>query len=236
MQIGIKWFPPAWVQIVAGDTILYIDPAYLRTYFLHYPKRIEYSRWPDPIDGLPEELPPADIILVTHHHKDHVKRVTVDRLRKRETVILAPTLCKQELGENIVTIAAGESLQSHGMTITAVEAYNTPEGSSAKKNHRKGKGVGYVLGIKGKSIYHAGDTDLIPEMKSLGRIDLAFLPIGGTYTMDRAEAIRASRLIKPEYVIPIHQLNEDPHEFKEELEKNNKAKAKILNIGEEFKL
>ena len=84
MSISIKWFPPSWFQIKTGNKIMYIDPAYLRTYFTHYPKRIEFSKWPDPIDGLPEELEKADIILLTHHHKDHCKSVTVNRLRHAE--------------------------------------------------------------------------------------------------------------------------------------------------------
>ena len=87
MTIEIKWFPPSWLQLKIGKTILYTDPAYLRTNFTNYPKRIEFSKWPDPIDGLPEELEKADIILITHHHKDHCKAVTVNRLKKSSTLI-----------------------------------------------------------------------------------------------------------------------------------------------------
>ena len=79
MPALIKWFPPSWVQVKAKKRVIYIDPAYLSTNFAHYPKRIEYSKWPDPIDGLPEELERGDIILITHHHKDHCKKVTVNR-------------------------------------------------------------------------------------------------------------------------------------------------------------
>jgi L-ascorbate metabolism protein UlaG (beta-lactamase superfamily) len=74
-QINIKWFPPSWIQIKCKTHIIYIDPAYLKTNFAHYPKRIEYSKWPEPIDGLPEELEQVDIILITHHHKDHCKEL-----------------------------------------------------------------------------------------------------------------------------------------------------------------
>ena len=73
MSIEIKWFPPSWVQIkISKEKILYIDPAYLKKYYRNYPKKVEFSTWPDPIDGLPEKgLEKADVILVTHHHKDH---------------------------------------------------------------------------------------------------------------------------------------------------------------------
>lgn len=74
MAIAIKWFPPSWVQIKAGKKIIYIDPAYLRTYFTKHPQKIEFSKWPDPIDGLPEKLVKADMILLTHDHADHCKK------------------------------------------------------------------------------------------------------------------------------------------------------------------
>ena len=76
--------------------------------------------------------------------------------------------------------------------ITSIPAYNTLEGSSTRKVHQKGKGAGYVITIADKRIYHAGDTDLIPEMKTIGKIDVACLPIGGTFTMDIADAMKAS--------------------------------------------
>ena len=98
MPISIKWFPPAWIQIKALNKLIYIDPAYLKTYFKNYPKRIEFSSWPEPIDGLPEELEKADLILVTHHHRDHCKRITIDRIRRPDTLVAAPGRCAKELG------------------------------------------------------------------------------------------------------------------------------------------
>ena len=73
MSVSIKWFPPSWFQIKTHSVIIYIDPAYLRSYYKRYPKKIEFSRWPDPIDGLPEKLEKADLVLLTHDHKDHAK-------------------------------------------------------------------------------------------------------------------------------------------------------------------
>ena len=94
MTIAIKWFPPSWTQIKVNHKIIYIDPAYLRTYYTKYPKKIEFSKWPDPIDGLPEKLPKADIILITHDHADHCKKITVDRLKKKNTLVIGPKLSK----------------------------------------------------------------------------------------------------------------------------------------------
>jgi hypothetical protein len=74
LSVIIKCFPPSWFQLKSKDKIIYIDPAYLRTYYAKYPKKIEFSKWPDPIDGLPEKLENADGIRVTRDPKDHANR------------------------------------------------------------------------------------------------------------------------------------------------------------------
>jgi L-ascorbate metabolism protein UlaG (beta-lactamase superfamily) len=236
MSVLIKWFPPSWFQIKHEEKTIYIDPAYLRTYFTHYPKKIEYSKWPDQIDGLPEALEEADIILVTHHHKDHVKRVTVDRLRGANTLVIGPGRCLKELGNSLEVITAGQEIANGHIIIRAVEAYNTQQGSSTRKVHRKGDGIGYILNVEGKTIYHAGDTDFITEMKELGNIDVALLPIGGTFTMTISEAIKAALVIKPKVVIPMHPMRADPQVFKNKLEVQSDIKVEVLQIGEVYRL
>ena len=232
MPISIKWFPPSWIQISAHNKLIFIDPAYLKTYFKDYPKRIDFSSWPDPIDGLPEELEKADLVLVTHHHKDHCKQVTVDRLRRPDTLVIAPRRCAKELGEDIKTIKPGERLSIDNVVIEAVKAYNTEHGSSTRKQHREGEGVGYLITIEGKTIYHAGDTDFIPEMRELGRVDAALLPIGGTFTMDIGEAVEAAIAINPKVVIPMHRFEADPRKLADEIETRSDSKLIPLDIGE----
>lgn len=147
----------------------------MRTYYKSYPKRIEFTRWPDEIDGLPEELEKADLILITHDHKDHCKRVTVDRLARPDTLIVAPKRCVKTLGKGIKVIGQGEEITYGDIKIKVVEAYNFKQTSFPKKIwHRKGNGVGYVLTLEGKTIYHAGDTDFIPEMRELGGYRYSF--------------------------------------------------------------
>jgi L-ascorbate metabolism protein UlaG (beta-lactamase superfamily) len=236
MAVSIKWFPPSWTQISTQNKIIYIDPAYLKTYFKNYPKKIEFSSWPDPIDGLPEELPKADLILVTHHHKDHCKRVTVERLRRPDTLVIAPKRCVKELGQDIRIIKPGERLSLDKVVIEAVRAYNTDQGSSIRKQHKKGEGVGYLVEIEGRTIYHAGDTDLIPEMRELGHVDVALLPIGGKFTMDLGEAVESAIAINPEVVIPMHRFDTDPRKFADELETISDITSIPLDIGETYNL
>lgn len=238
MNIAIKWFPPSWFQIKTKDKIIYIDPAYLKKYYTNYPKKIEFSRWPDPIDGLPEkDLEKADIILVTHHHKDHCKSVTVNRLRKQDTSVVATKRCVKELGKDIIIIEAGKEIEIDKIRIKAVEAYNIEKANKTKVAHKKGIGVGYIISIEGKSIYHAGDTDLIPEMEDLGKIDIALFPIGGrNFTMNLAEAVQATMRIKPKVVIPMHNFEADPQEFKKQVESISDIKVEALGIGEVYLL
>ena len=237
MPVSIKWFPPSWFQIKNRDKILYIDPAYLKKYYTKYPKKIEFSTWPDPIDGLPEkDLEKGDVILITHHHKDHCKTVTVNRLRHTDTLVIAPKRCIKELGTDLEVIKPGAEITSGAVKIKAVEAYNTEQGNSTKKVHHKGDCVGYLITLKGKTIYHAGDTDFIPEMKELSDIDVALLPIGGTFTMDIQEAVEAAIAIKPKVVIPMHNFKADPQEFKDIVEARSDIKVVPLKIGEVYHL
>jgi L-ascorbate metabolism protein UlaG (beta-lactamase superfamily) len=232
MSVTLKWFPPSWFQIKTENKTIYIDPAYLKTFFKDYPKKVEFSTWPDEIDGLPEkDLPKADLILITHHHKDHCKHVTTNRLKKKNTFILAPEICIKELGENIELVKPGDILNFEDIRIEVVDAYNTPEGHSTKKFHKKGEGVGYLLNIDGKIIYHAGDTDFIPEMKEFGDVDVTLIPIGGTFTMDIEEAVDAVLAIKPKSVIPMHMKDMNPEDFKKSVEEKSDIKVIPLDLG-----
>lgn len=238
MPIYIKWFPPSWFQIKTKKKIIYIDPAYLKKYYTNYPKKIEFSRWPDPIDGLPEkDLEKADVILVTHHHKDHCKGVTVNRVRKKDTLVIAPKRCVKELGRDITVIKAEKEIEIYKIRIKAVEAYNREKKNKTKIAHKKGIGVGYVINIEGKSIYHAGDTDLIPEMDNLGKVDIALLPVGNRdFTMNVTEAVQATIRIKPKVVIPMHRFDADLEEFKKQIECKSDIEVEPLEIGEVYLL
>jgi len=229
-KVTIRWFPPSWLLIQALGEVIYIDPAWIYKNFDTYQKKVIFSHYPEPMDGLPEpDLPKADIILITHHHQDHIKTVTLSRLIKNSTRIFAPTKCAELIARPFETIKPDDEWEIGKIKIMAVYAYNTPEGKSTRKVHNYGECVGYLLTIGGKTIYHAGDTDIIPEMKNFGKIDLAFLPIGGTFTMNMQEALEAIKIIKPQKTVPIHFLKADPLKFQKMVKS---TRVDILKVGE----
>jgi len=140
-------------------------------------------------------LPKADLILITHDHYDHFSIPDIERLRQDRTRIIAPFV------HPLVTDRMGtsETLNVGDVRIETVPAYNI----STQFHPRGNDWVGYIVTLAGKRIYHPGDTDRIPEMQGLAP-DVAFLPVGGTFTMDAAEALQAALDIGPRYVIPIH--------------------------------
>jgi len=149
----------------------------------------------DPFVGNYEK---ANIILVSHDHFDHCDLDKISQATSPDTVIIAPQKTIEKIGKG-KTISDGQTIEEQGVKITAVPAYNPN-----KQFHPKGVGVGFVVEVNGVRVYHAGDTDLIPEMKDLTNIDIALLPMGGVYTMDVNEALEANRIIQPKHAIPIH--------------------------------
>lgn len=210
-EIIVKWLGHASFQIKTDNKIIYIDP----------------------YEGEYEEK--ADIVLVTHSHYDHCDTSKIKKIIKKETVIIAPEECARKI--NAKSIKPGEKITINGITIQAVHAYNIRRfRSPGVPFHPKGFGVGYLITIGDKTIYHAGDTDFIPEMKELKNITLALLPSGGTYTMDNPEAAEATITINPKIVIPMHRWDTNPEEFKKKVEEKSSIKVVILNPGEIYKL
>jgi len=179
----------------------------------------------------------ADIILVTHNHGDHCSPPKIQKLRKKNTVVIAPKNCASRIGGSVKTIKPGEKITVDGIKIEAVEAYNIKRFKpSGKPWHPKGYGVGYLIKAEGKTIYHAGDTDFIPEMRRLKKIDLALLPTGDKYTMDNAEAAEATIAINPKTAMAMHTWENDHEEFKRKVEANSKTEVVLLQQGGEYRL
>ena len=228
--MNIRWFPQSFVQVRTDEHEVCIDPAMMDTVgdILRSFVPVGKGR------PLPQGMVPADVILVSHHHNDHLDRNIVRQLTSERTLVLAPEKCMGKIPRGGRAVAAGQSLEHEGIKVEVVHAYNPP-GSRSMTFHKKGECVGFVLEVGGRRLYHAGDTGLIDEMKGLGRIDLAFLPIGGKFTMDIAEAVEAVRIISPSMVVPMHMLKADPLVFKETVEREPSAKVSILSPGESIR-
>ena len=213
MILSIKWLGHASFQIKAGEKIVYVDPY-----------EGEYSE-------------KADLILVSHFHSDHCDTAKIKSVRKADTVIIAPEDCASKIGESIKTLKPGEEATINSIKVRAVEAYNYKRfRSPGNPYHPKGLGVGYLITAEGKTIYHAGDTDFIPEMRQLGHVDVALLPSGDTYTMNNVEASEAAIAISPEITIPMHRWDTDQEEFKKKVEACSDVKVVVLRKGEEYQV
>lgn len=174
---SVHWLHHAGFRIDTAGKIIYFDPWKIQN-------RIK-----------------ADYILISHEHYDHLSVPDIDELVKENTIIICPVNNTDEIKNNKVKkLKPGEKFSDGLISIEAVPAYNIGKAFHEKNSLKNG----YVLEIAGNRIYHAGDTDLTPEMKELKNINVALLPVGGTYTMNAKEAAQAADLFKPEIAVPMH--------------------------------
>ncbi len=145
----------------------------------------------------------ADFIFISHSHHDHLDADSIGKIIKQDTVVIAPENCIDILKAagfgNTFAVLPQKSYVTAGLKFKTVPMYNVGKKFHPKENNW----VGYIVYIDNSSYYFAGDTDLIPEMQEID-VDVAFLPVGGTYTMTADEAIRAAGVIKPRIAVPMH--------------------------------
>lgn len=161
----------------------------------------------DPYDIKEEQ--PVDYIFVSHQHFDHCDPLSIRKLLKNSTRVIAPACCERELsefGQQLELLKDKEKHKLKQCIYWALPAYNVNKFRTPNEVfHPKDMGgVGFVVEVDGFRMYHAGDTDRIPEMDGLKKLDLAFLPISGTFVMTLEEAIEAAQVLKPKMVIPMH--------------------------------
>lgn len=147
----------------------------------------------------------ADMIFITHDHYDHYSEEDIDKVRKNNTIFIVPEnllnkLIKKGINdENIITLDPGDAENIDGIKVEAIHSYNIDKPFHPKENNW----LGYVIEIDGVRYYIAGDTDITEENKKI-KCDVAFVPVGGTYTMNFSEAAQLINIIKPKIAVPIH--------------------------------
>ena len=183
---ALDWLGHSGFRLRAGRATVYIDPY-----------------------RVSQGAPKADLILITHGHYDHFSPQDVELLSGKGTWLVAPAAVAERVAGNVVSIAPGEMLEEElvrGLGVAAVAAYNTSKrDAEGRVFHPPEAGfVGYDLNVRGERLYHAGDTDVIPEMDAVAGVDVALLPVSGTYVMTASEAAEAARRIAPRVAVPMH--------------------------------
>ena len=167
-----------------GGTTIYVDP---------YSKLADYAK-----------LPKADVILITHEHRDHLDPAAIEKVRTGKTTIVLTEAGAEQVSGGMV-VKNGDVKAIKGMTVEAVPAYNiVSKRENGQPYHPKGVGNGYIITFGDKRVYVAGDTENIPEMKSLKNIDIAFLPMNLPYTMTPEMVADAAKIFRPRVLYPYH--------------------------------
>lgn len=209
MDTTLQWLGHASFRICYEDTVIYIDPWKLK--------------------GSPGE---ATVVLVSHSHYDHYSTQDIAKVSGPDTKLVASAdvVQKEKNGE---MLTPGMTIDLGGIRVSGVAAYNPGKQFHPKANNW----LGFIIEISSKRIYYAGDTDLTNEMKSLKDIDVALLPVGGTYTLNATEAAEATGYIKPKIAIPYHWgeivgSREDADKFAN----TAKCPVQVLSVGETINL
>ena len=147
----------------------------------------------------------ADIIFITHDHYDHYSEEDINKIRKEDTLIIIPETMNRKVSnngfskENVIEVSLNRKYEVKGITFETIPAYNINKQFHPKEN----AWVGYIIELDGVKIYIAGDTDITEENKQV-KCDIAFVPVGGTYTMNFKEAAELVNEIKPKIAVPTH--------------------------------
>jgi len=215
MMTSHAQLPSADVEKVRGGDLT-IQPITHATLVFSYQKKNIYVDPTGSADAF-KGLAAPDMILVTDIHGDHFDPKTIQAINTAKATLVVPQAVADKLPaeadkQKVVILKNGDTKILEGISITAIPMYNLPEAPDAF--HTKGRGNGYVLNIGGKNIYISGDTEDIPEMRSLKNIDIAFVCMNLPYTMDVNQAAQGVLAFKPKVIYPYHYRGQDVNTFK----------------------
>jgi len=183
-DVAITFLGHASLMLVIGGKVIHVDP---------WSAQGDYT-----------SLPKADLVLVTHEHRDHLDTGAIEVIAKPGTVIVSSLKASAPL-KGAHVLKNGESGEFAGIRVEAVPAYNRVHmRSGSEPYHPRGAGNGYVLHFGSTRLYIAGDTEDIPEMAALKGVDVAFLPVNLPYTMDLDMLVHAAQLLEPKVLYPYH--------------------------------
>jgi len=215
------------IKTDTGDLIIYLL-GHGTLMLTHAGKVVHVDPWSRLADYA--KMPPADLILLTHEHGDHLDAKALQVLRREQTDIVLTRTCAERV-KGAIVMKNGDCKTIQGIKIEAVPAYNiVHKRSNGQAYHPKGRGNGYVLSFGNKRVYVAGDTENTPEMKALKNIDIAFLPMNLPYTMTPDMVADAARAFKPKLLYPYHYGQTDPNTLVELLKDQNEIKVRIRNM------
>ncbi len=205
-----------YAQLPAADVIktakgdLMVQPIFHGSLVLTWNNKTIYV---DPYNGPDgyKTIAPADLVLITDIHGDHMDTATLGKLDLGNAKLIVPLavadLLPAKYKDRLVILGNDKITEQLGMSITALPMYNMPDDSTSR--HKKGRGNGYVLTAGGKRIYISGDTEDIPEMRALKNIDVAFVCMNQPFTMTIDQASSAVLEFKPKVVYPFHYRGRD---------------------------
>jgi L-ascorbate metabolism protein UlaG (beta-lactamase superfamily) len=209
-ELKITFIGHGTLMFAFGGKIIHVDPV---------SKEADYTK-----------LPKADLILLTHHHGDHLDMKALQILSTEKTVLVLTETCAQQVKGGVV-MKNGDVKMIGGLKIEAVPAYNIVHmRSEGKPFHPKGEGNGYVITFGDKRVYVAGDTENTPEMKKLEKIDVAFLPMNLPYTMTPEMVADAAKAFKPKILYPYHYGETDPSKIVEMLKDTKEVEVRIRKM------